>query len=72
MSVIATITTSVDGYIARPDDKPGMGLELMDELTMVPAGLRSPRIDGAMSFARQGGLRGRHEAHGTTIAMEAS
>lgn len=26
MSVIATITTSVDGYIAGPDDKPGLGL----------------------------------------------
>ena len=26
MSVIATITTSVDGYIAGPDDKPGQGL----------------------------------------------
>lgn len=26
MSVIATITTSIDGYIAGPDDKPGQGL----------------------------------------------
>jgi hypothetical protein len=26
MSVIANITTSVDGYIAGPDDGPGKGL----------------------------------------------
>jgi dihydrofolate reductase len=26
MSVVASITTSIDGYVAGPDDKPGLGL----------------------------------------------